>query len=94
MTFEPSQHSFASPEEAEEYGFVGLTTTAIGLGAVGVGVAGLVLWWALPTFVVAPAIIKAFKPEWDYKRRVMAGAGITLAGNWVKDLVQDDDGWF
>ena len=23
MTFEPSQHSFASPEEAEEYGFVG-----------------------------------------------------------------------
>lgn len=50
------------------------------LGAVGLG--GVVLLGvgllAIGPFVVMPAIIKAFKPEWPYGRRVAAGFGVSL----------------
>jgi hypothetical protein len=33
----------------------------------------------LPTFVVGPYIVKAFKPEWSYGRRLGASLGVSFA---------------
>lgn len=39
----------------------------------------------LPTFVINPMIVKAFKPQWGYGRRVFAGMGISfLVGSAVR----------
>jgi len=61
------------------YGGVGAAAGAIG----GIGlVIGLL---ALPTFVVGPWIVKAFKPEWSYGRRLGASFAVTfLAGTLVR----------
>jgi hypothetical protein len=45
----------------------------------GLGIPVLIGILALPTFVINPWIVKAFKPEWSYWRRVGAGMGITFA---------------
>jgi hypothetical protein len=56
-------------------------------GAAGaIGGIGLVIGLlALPTFVVGPWIIKSFKPEWSYGRRLGASFAVSfLAGTLVK----------
>ena len=69
MTFQPSQYS-APPAYNGAAGALGI---GLGVGAV----VGLIM---LPTFVVGPFIVKAFKPEWSYGRRLGAslafGAGV------------------
>jgi hypothetical protein len=51
------------------------------VGAVGL-VVGLV---AVPIFVVGPWMVKAFKPEWSYGRRLGASFAVSfLAGTLVK----------
>jgi hypothetical protein len=94
MQFQPSPHSFASPEEAEEYGVIGITTAVVGGSLAAGALATIVVLWLAPTFLIVPAVVKAFKPDWSYKRRVAAGIGVTAVANFTKDLFTEDDGWF
>lgn len=43
-----------------------------------VGVAVLAGALILPTFVIVPWVVKAFKPEWGYGRRLAAGVGFSM----------------
>lgn len=50
----------------------------------GVSAVALVALMAVPTFIVGPWIIKSFKPEWSYGRRLGASFAVSfLAGTLV-----------
>jgi hypothetical protein len=60
--------------------YAGAGTTAAILGGAGL-VIGLL---ALPTFVIGPWMVKAFKPEWSYGRRLGASFAVSfIAGTLV-----------
>lgn len=77
MTFQPSEYS-APPA------YDGAVQT---LG-VGLGVGAIVAIIALPTFVVGPFIVKAFKPEWSYGRRLAASMAVGLGIGAVRGIVE------
>jgi hypothetical protein len=91
----PSKHSYARlnppsityigpPTGEEKSGLAG------GLAGVGTGllVAGILTLVVLPTFVVTPWIVKAFKPEWPYERRLVAGLAGTLTLGAVTSVIR------
>lgn len=60
---------------------------SVGKGlAVGAGVAGLAGLVLLPGLLIYPWIIKQFKPEWGYGKRVAAGLAIGYATTFIKDV--------
>jgi hypothetical protein len=60
---------FAHPVPVKKnYGVMDAEKAALAAGGVGLLV-GII---AVPTFVVGPWIVKAFKPEWSYGRRLAA----------------------
>ena len=52
----------------------------------GVSAVALVALMAVPTFIVGPWIIKSFKPEWSYGRRLGASFAVSFA-------VSDPESW-
>lgn len=78
MRFQPSEHSFG--ESPPQSGVSG--------GAWALGAAGLVALAVVPTFVVYPLVIKAFKPDLSYWRRVGISMGITFAIGAVTGIVK------
>lgn len=84
MRFQPSQYSYGestlAPKTEDENNNGGLL---FGLGAASLLAAALI-----PTFVVYPLVIKAFKPELSYWRRVGIGTGITMAAGLVTGIVK------
>ena len=84
--FQPSEQSFATAEEAEEYGFVPLPA----LGGIAAGAAAIIALWAFVPLFVAPTLIKMVKPEWSYGKRVAVGYAGSFAFNTAKNYVEDD----
>ena len=50
---------------------------------------GVVLGMSVASgFIFMPMILKAFKPEWSYGRRVAAGLGVTFATGTAYRLIK------
>ena len=91
MQFQPSQYSTLGQSTLpdgfvyDSDGFVvpisaPASETGLALGGVGVGLGlglGLVGLILVGPLVITPWIVKAFKPEWSYGRRVAAGFGVS-----------------
>lgn len=75
--FQPSPYSFARPNPKEEPS-TGAKAAAFGLLLLG-------------PLVVTPWVVKAFKPEWSYGRRVGVGLGISMALGAVKAVTSKGD---
>jgi hypothetical protein len=54
----------------------------------GVPVGILLASTLLTDLVLFPGILKAFKPEWSYGRRVAAGVGVTVATGIAYRLIK------
>lgn len=78
MTFQPSQYSSAPPAYNGVAGALGI----------GLGVGAVVALLAVPTFVVGPFVMKAFKPEWPYKRRLAASMAVGIGVGAITQLVK------
>ena len=55
-------------------------------GMVGVGLVGMAALLIVPPFVIGPFIVKAFKPEWSYGRRLGTSLGVSFAVGAVTGL--------
>ena len=78
MTFQPSEYSGAPTDY----------NGALGVLGAGLGVGAIVAVIALPTFVVGPFIVKAFKPEWSYGRRLATSMAVGLGIGAVRGIVE------
>jgi hypothetical protein len=77
MTFEPSQYS--APPAYNDAAFATVAGLSIGL---------IVAAAVVPTFVVGPFVVKAFKPEWSYKRRLAATLAVEIGVGAVTQIVK------
>lgn len=78
MTFQPSQHSAAPSNTYSD---------AAGVLGVGLGVGAIAAIIAVPTFVVGPFVVKAFKPEWSYGRRLAASMAFGVGVGAIRGIV-------
>lgn len=69
-TFQPSKYSGLPVTVAAKNSAV---PAALGVAGLGVGAGLLIGILALPTFVITPWIVKQFKPEWSYGKRLATG---------------------
>jgi hypothetical protein len=88
MRFQPSEHSFGESRLPAPRSGDSPPQSGVGGGAWALGAAGLVGLAVVPTLVIYPFVIKAFKPELSYWRRVGIGMGITFALGAVTGLVR------
>lgn len=88
MKFTPSRHSFAKPNPP-----AGAKTLKLGppeeetplvAKAAGLGVL------LLGPLVITPFILKAFKPEWSYSRRLGVGLGISVAFGAIRSITRKE----
>lgn len=73
-TFQPSKFSMPQRSGSALPNRIDIGALGAGTGAV-VAVAGVIAFFP---FVVVPLIIKPFKPEWSYGKRVAAGFAFSL----------------
>lgn len=80
MTFQPSNpHAPAAPV-ARPYGGAGeFMTGAASAGIVALAIIG-------PTLFLGPFLVKAFKPEWPYKRRLAASLAFGVAVSAIRSI--------
>ncbi len=88
MRFQPSEHSFGESRLPVPQSGDSPPQSGVSGGARALGAAGLIALAAVPTFVVYPLVIKAFKPDLSYWRRVGIGMGITLAVGMASRLLR------
>ena len=78
MRFQPSHHSYGTEVMPPSD-----TKPAPSAGLLALGIPVIIGILTVPTFVINPWIVKAFKPEWSYWRRVGAGMGITAVAGML-----------
>lgn len=74
---------FHHPAPVQQYAGSG-----VGLAVAGVGLAALAALVVVPTFVVGPWIVKAFKPEWSYGRRLGASLAFGIVSGTVVSIAR------
>lgn len=86
-TFQPSAYSFSPVQSNPDQAWPGAPTatpvpdqkpSALGIGLTAGGLALLGGILLFPTFVVTPWIIKQFKPEWPYTKRLATGFVVNM----------------
>lgn len=79
------QHPVPAPLS---YGLTGAGKVAALAGGAGLLVGILVV----PTFVVGPWIVKAFKPEWSYGRRLAASLAFSMVAGTLTQIARAASG--
>ena len=85
-TFQPSQYSLPARTNASSAdAAAGIGGTALGLGIL----AGIII---LPGFVITPWVVKQFKPEWSYGKRLATGMVVSFGATTLVSLARAASG--
>jgi hypothetical protein len=81
------------PSEPHHHHHLHALTNGAGRAAVGVAAIGTILAVAaIPTFVVGPFIVSAFKPEWSYGRRLATSMAFSAIVGTATGLIRASKG--
>ena len=81
------------PSEPHHHHHLHALTNGAGQAAVGLAAVGTILAVAaIPTFVVGPFIVSAFKPEWSYGRRLATSMAFSAIVGTATGLIRASKG--